>query len=155
MYSRKSRAHPVVWETPLPAEADTDLIYHYLNKEHAKLKQSHPHFVCPDLEELKRRHGDRPVCCVEKRLAQPSRQDGQPYMRLNYIGNSFDIQNKNGQPVFLFRRARYKYRHREGQGVICIEYTNGNPIYWRVFSPGTTVTRAERLWAAHTNGHTD
>jgi len=155
IFNPEGKINPVVWDAPLPADADTDFIYHYLNRQHVELRQRYPHFAGPDFDALEKQYGDRPFCCVEKRLTQPSRRDGQPYIRLSYIGNSFDIESENGQPVFLFRRARYKYRHSKGQGVICIEYTNGKPIYWRTFSPGTTVNRAERLWAAHTNEHTN
>ena len=91
---------------------------------------------------------------MEQRLDKPAKWDGQPYLCLSRIGSGFEIKEENGQPVLLYRRARYKYRRSVGYGVICIEDMHSTVAYWRTFSPGTTENRAGRLWAAHTDEHT-
>ena len=145
----------VVWDAPLPAGADTEFIEHYLGHRHEELKRSHPQFAGPDLEALEKQHGGSALCCVEKRLDRPSSWDGQPYLCLSCIGSGLAIQEEHGQPVFLCRRARYKYRHSTGCGVIHIEDAAGATTYRRVFSRGTTEERALRLWAAHTGERTN
>lgn len=155
------RVHPpeggmdaVVWDALLPAGADTVFIEHYLCRRHGELKQNYPQFACPDLDGLAQRHGGGAFCCVEQRLDKPAKWDGQPYLCLSRIGSGFEIKEENGQPVLLYRRARYKYRRSVGYGVICIEDMHSTVAYWRTFSPGTTENRAGRLWAAHTDEHT-
>lgn len=144
----------VVWEAPLPVGADTDFVEHYLHHRHEELKQNHPMFACPDLNGLAQQHGGCTFCCVEQRLDKPSKWDSQPYLCLSRIGSGFEIKERNGQRVFLYRRARYKYRRSVGHGVICIENINSTTTYWRVFSQGTSENRAKRLWEAHTDERT-
>lgn len=144
----------VVWDAPLPVGADTNFIEQYLRHQHGKLKQNHPQFSCPDLDGLARQHGDGVFCCVEQRLDKPSKWDGQRYLCLSCIGSGFEIKVENGQPVFLYRRARYKYRHSVGYGVICVEDRSGTVTYWRTFSRGTSERRAARLWELYTDGRT-
>ena len=148
-------AQPVVWSAQMPADADTEFIYYFWNHRLEEMRQNYPQFIGPDLEALARQHGNQPICCIERRLGKSQGRDEQIYMRLNHLGNSFEIQAKNGTPALLFRRGRYKYHRSIGCGIICIEYTNGDPIYWRTFSAGTTANRAERLWRAHTTENTD
>lgn len=155
IFDPKIGLKPIVWRSFLPMDADTDFLYHYLNERQTVLKKSHPGFTFPDLEILAEKYGNQPICCIERRSANSLGGDGQSYIQLNRPGNSFEIRTVGGVPVFLLKRARYKYRRSVGKGVICIEYTNGAPIYWRTFSPGTTVERAKRLWTAHANKNMD
>lgn len=155
------RIHPleggvntVVWDAPLPAGADTGFLEHYLRRRHGELKHSHPQFACPDLDGLAQRYGGNAFCCVEQRLDRPSKWDGQPYLCLSRIGSGFEIEEENGRPVLLYRRARYKYRRSVGHGVICIADMHSTVTYWRIFSPGTAERRARRLWEAHTDERT-
>lgn len=145
----------IVWESALPQEVDTDFVACYMNEQDDVLIEKYPLFQLPDMTALQAKHGFGIERCIEKRLSTPAGKDGLPSARLNNRGTHIEVYNEDGQTVLLIDRAKYRHQHRPGYGMIIVEYTDGRPAFCRFFSYGTSVRRAEQLWASHTDGQTD
>lgn len=151
----KSRTLPVVWDSEVPEQADTDFIYLFLNQKEKEINERYPGFLFPDLAAIGQQFDAYAFCAVEKRLPHPSRRDTLPYIRMSYPANKFEIRTNNDRRELVASKRKYTAKLKVGGGVISIMNDQGNPGFWLPLPPGTTVRRAQRLWAAHINEHTD
>lgn len=151
----KGAVMPVVWEAEIPAQADTNFIYLFLNHKKEEINAQYPGFPFPDLGAIERQFDAYAFCAVEQRLQHPSRKDNLPYIRRSYIGNQFEIRRSSNGDELIVLKQKYTAKSGVGGGVIAIMDIQGSTQFWRTFPPGTTVRRAQRLWAAHVNANTD
>ena len=151
----KSKILPVVWDAVVPEQADTDFIYLFLNQKGKEISERYPGFSFPNLAAIGQQFNAYAFCAVEQRLPHPSRRDTLPYIRLSYPANRFEIRANGAGRELIISKRKYTAKFKVGGGVISIVDEQGNPDFWLPLPLGTTVRRAQRLWAAHVNEHTD
>lgn len=147
------REASVIWRTDIPACADTDFLYLFLNGRKEELRQRYPAFDCTPLYSIERKGQNGTLWCIE-RLLNPAEKGGEMQLkRLNFIGNQFELQRDQGNLRFL--EAQYDYHHRQGHGVAFVRYLDGSKPLFQVMAQGTTVEQADRIWNEHVNQNTD
>ena len=146
---------PVVWDSAIPEQADTDFIHLFRYGRWADIRRQYPDFECPNPVLLGRQFESSAFCSIERRLAHPSRKDTLPYIRMSDDWNRLEIRQNAGQSELVVMKRKYISKSVAGGGMISMMDHQGNTQFTMMLPPGTTIRRAQRLWAAHSNEHTD
>ncbi len=146
---------PVVWDSAIPEQADTAFIHLFRYGRWEDIQRQYPDLEIPNPVLIGRQFGTSAFCSIERRLAHPSRKDTLPYIRMSYDWNRLEIRRNAGQSELVVMKRKYISKSIVGGGMISVMDHQGDTQFSMMLPPGTTIRRAQRLWAAHSNEHTD